>query len=158
MSNQKVKNKEIERKFLVDETKWKSTDKFTNIIQYYLSDKPTVRIRITDEKAFITIKGPNNNISHPEYEYEIPMNDAKEMIDLSIYNTITKKRYDIEYAGFNWSVDIFSKKNKGLILAEIELEHEDQEFSLPEWILKEVSNDKKYYNTYLALHPFSEWK
>jgi len=157
MPNPKTKNKEIERKFLVDKNKWKSTDKSIGIIQYYLSDKPTVRIRMTDDKAFLTIKG-HDNISHSEFEYEIPMEDAKEMMALSIYNPIAKRRYEIEHEGSNWVVDVFFEKNKGLILAEIELEHEDQEFSSPEWILEEVSNDKKYYNSNLALHPFSEWK
>lgn len=151
---------EIERKFLVDTRKWNPTNKGTRLVQAYLSidPNPTVRVRIAGEKAFLTIKGRTETISRPEFEYEIPVDDAQEMMKLAISNPVEKIRYEILHEGFLWEVDVFSGKNNGLVMAELELESEDQAFPRPEWLLEEVSGDRKYYNSYLSEHPFQEWK
>jgi CYTH domain-containing protein len=150
---------EIERKFLVDPSKWTPTGQGILLVQAYLSldPHPTVRIRIAGEKAFVTIKGRSDTISRPEYEYEIPVKDAMELQKMAISSPVEKKRYKMMHEGFLWEVDVFSGKNEGLIMAEIELEAEDQEFLRPDWLLKEVSDDGRYYNSYLSGCPFTEW-
>lgn len=151
---------EIERKFLVDSSKWKPADEGTQITQAYLGldPSPTVRVRIAGDKAFITIKGRSKSISRPEFEYEIPVEDARELLKLAISEPVEKTRYEIWYQGMLWEVDVFAGKNKGLVMAEIELEAEDQQIAFPEWILQEVSADGRFYNSYLSGHPFQEWK
>ena len=150
---------EIERKFLVDSRKWKQPVEGTRLVQAYLSiePNPTVRIRIAGEKAFLTIKGRTKNISRPEFEYAIPVDEAMEMMKLAISNPVEKIRYKIMDEGFLWEVDVFSGRNKGLVIAELELESEDQLFPRPDWLLTEVSGDRRYYNSYLSEHPFQEW-
>ena len=150
---------EIERKFLVDTKKWTPEGKGTKLIQAYLGldPLPVVRIRITGERGFLTVKGPSGTISRPEFEYEVPFSDAKEMLKLAISEPIEKTRYKVLHEGFLFEVDIFSGRNKGLVMAEIELESENQNFSRPEWLLKEVSADERYYNSYLSEHPFQDW-
>jgi CYTH domain-containing protein len=118
---------------------------------------PTVRIRIAGEKAFLTIKGRTETISRPEFEYEVPFEDGIELLKLAISEPIEKTRYKIWYEGFLWEVDLFSGKNQGLVMAEIELESVDQEFPRPDWLMKEVSEDERFYNSYLSIHPFQEW-
>lgn len=150
---------EIERKFLVDTSKWRPTVGGTRLVQAYLSidPQPTVRIRIAGEKAFITVKGRSKTISRPEFEYEIPVEDAQEMLKMAISNPVEKIRYEMMHEGFLWEVDVFSGKNEGLTLAEIELESENQAFPLPDWLLNEVSGDRRYYNSYLSTSPFQDW-
>ena len=150
---------EIERKFLVDTRKWKPTAGGTRLVQAYLSigPNPTVRIRIAGDKAFLTIKGRTKSISRPEFEYEIPVDEAQEMMKMAISNPVEKIRYEIMHEGFLWEVDIFSGKNEGLVMAELELESETQPFPQPDWLLAEVSDDRRYYNSYLSEHPFQEW-
>ncbi len=150
---------ETERKFLVDRDKWRPAGEGRQLIQAYLSvaPNPTVRLRVAGEKAFLTIKGRSETLSRPEFEYEIPVADALEMLQMAVTGTIEKVRYIEFYEGFRWEVDVFSGKNKGLVMAEIELEAEDQLFPCPDWILEEVSGDARFYNSYLAEHPFQEW-
>jgi len=150
---------EIERKFLVDTRKWNPTVEGTRLVQAYLSidPNPTVRVRIAGEKAFLTIKGRSKTISRPEFEYEIPVNEAQELMALAISNPVEKIRYEIMHEGFLWEVDVFSGKNEGLVIAELELESEDQVFPRPDWLLSEVSGDRRYYNSYLSEYPFQEW-
>ena len=150
---------EIERKFLVDSSKWTPSDKGTRLIQSYLGldPSPTVRIRIADDKAFLTIKGRSETISRPEFEYEVPVDDALELLKLSISGPVEKTRYEVWHEGFLWEVDVFLGKNKGLIIAEIELDSENQAFPQPNWLLQEVSGDRRFYNSYLSGHPFQEW-
>ena len=151
---------EIERKFLVDTDKWKPENEGTLMVQAYLglAPNPTVRVRIKGTKAFLTIKGRTNSISRPEFEYEIPVNDAKELMTLAISSPVEKIRYEVWFENFLWEVDIFLGKNKGLALAEIELDSENQEFKKPDWVLNEVSSDGRYYNSFLSGCPFQEWK
>ena len=150
---------EIERKFLVDTRKWHPIVPGTRLVQAYLSiePNPTVRVRIAGEKAYLTIKGRTKTISRPEFEYEIPVEEAQEMMKMAISNPVEKMRYEIMFEGFLWEVDVFSGKNEGLVIAELELESENQEFPRPDWLFSEVSGDRKYYNSYLSEHPFQEW-
>ncbi|MDX1652633.1 MAG: CYTH domain-containing protein [Brumimicrobium sp.] len=142
--------KEIERKFLVKKDAWEKIKPAEGkaIIQGYLvkSVDKTIRIRITDSKAFLTIKGRTTGISRPEFEYEIPLVDGQDMLDLFCEKVIDKTRYIINEKGLSWEVDEFRQPRKGLILAEIELNSEEQEISVPNWIDKEVSDDPSFYN------------
>ncbi len=142
---------EIERKFLVDREKWSKvqSDKGTTITQGYLSKSPdlTVRIRIKGDVAFITVKGATKNISRAEFEYEIPVNEAQEMLNVFCPQKIKKTRYTINHYGFTWEVDEFDSPQKGLILAEIELPNENTTFPFPDWLLDEVSGQSEYYNS-----------
>lgn len=150
---------EIERKFLVDQSLWVPSENGIRMVQAYLciDPMPTVRVRIAGEKAYLTIKGRSETISRPEFEYEIPVDDAMEMLKLAISNPVEKIRYKIQYEEHLWEVDVFSGKNEGLIIAEIELKSENQSFLKPRWILDEVSEDRRFYNSYLSKHPFQEW-
>jgi CYTH domain-containing protein len=150
---------EIERKFLVDLKKWAPNDSGIRLVQAYLSIEPnsTVRVRIAGEKAYLTIKGLTKGISRPEFEYEISVGDAKELMKLALSHPVEKIRHEIRYEGFLWEVDVFSGKNEGLVIAELELKSEDEIFPRPDWLLKEVSGDLRFYNSYLSEHPFQEW-
>ena len=152
-------NIEIERKFLLKNDSWKKNAVGIHYAQGYLNQEGenTVRVRIAGEKAFLTIKSKSKGISRQEFEYEIPLEDAKELLKLSQTPIVEKIRYKIEYAGKYWEVDEFLGKNEGLYIAEIELNAEDEAFEKPEWLGKEVSDDKRYYNSRLARKPFSEW-
>jgi CYTH domain-containing protein len=153
---------ETERKYLTNHLLASALHncKGTYIKQGYILAEPakTIRIRIYNEQAFITIKGETIGFTRPEFEYEIPKNDALEMLQLFAQKLIEKTRYRIAHCGFTWEVDVFHGQNSGLIIAEIELPSENTEFSLPLWIAAEVTGDKRYYNSYLAEKPFSQWK
>lgn len=145
---------EIERKFLLHVALWNALEKPspTKIIQAYLVNIPekTVRVRIKGSKGYLTIKGPTNGISRSEFEYEIPFSDADALIKQFAEKVIDKDRYEINFDGKLWEIDVFHGKLEGLILAEIELESEDETFSVPEWIGKEVSHDEEYFNARLV--------
>lgn len=152
---------EIERKFLVKNDLWKDATiiKSNSIKQAYLSLDPekTVRVRTNAGKGYITVKGKTQGISRLEYEYEIPLGDANEMIKLCT-SSIEKTRHYILFEGKTWELDVFEGNNAGLIVAEIELKSEDENFNTPEWIGKEVSDDIRYANSKLMLTPFNTWK
>ena len=152
---------EIERKFLLKNDSWKKNLTGTPyyIIQAYLNieGKNTVRVRIAGDNAFLTIKSRTEGISRQEFQYEIPREEAAELLKLSQTPVIEKIRYEIEYAGMTWEIDEFLGTHEGLYIAEIELESEDQPFEKPEWLGQEVTGDKRYYNSYLADKPFLEW-
>ena len=151
---------EIERKFLVDETLLPELTNGYTIKQGYIQtvDHTTVRIRIRDKEAFLTIKGKSQGASRLEFEYPIPLSDAQEMLtNLCHTSLIEKTRYLVEHEGHTWEVDLFDGSNKGLIIAEIELESEDEEFSLPAWITKEVTDDVRYFNSNLIQRPYINW-
>jgi len=151
---------EIERKFLVKGDGWKAAagEGFA-CRQGYLSTDPdkTVRVRIIAEQAFLTIKGAPSGITRSEFEYEIPEADAAVLLALCGGAVVEKKRYFIEQDGMTWELDVFSGANEGLVMAEIELESEDQPFDLPDWVGEEVSGDIRYYNACLARNPFTTW-
>ncbi len=151
---------EIERKFIVNKSKLTLNFEGSHIIQGYLSDndKNSVRVRQKDDKAYLTIKSAQDILVRDEFEYLINFEDASYMLKyLCLYTLIEKTRYDIEFCGHAWVVDIFNKENKGLVLAEIELNSENENFERPEWLLEEVTDNVQYYNHYLAKYPFSNW-
>lgn len=141
---------EIERKFLVDSKKWSLVKKGKGslIKQGYLfkSEEKTIRVRVKENKGFITIKGKTTNISRSEYEYEIPVSEASELLNQFCENFIEKHRFEITVGTFKWEVDEFIQPRKGLLLAEIELTNEKETPQLPDWVLEEVSHDPQYYN------------
>jgi adenylate cyclase len=151
---------EIERKFLVTSDAWMGLGEPVLLRQGYLSSHPSrvVRVRIEGERAVMTIKGKNVGASRGEWEYPIPMEDAREFLDkLCEQPIIEKYRRRIPYAGFVWEVDEFLGANAGLVVAEIELPSEDQAFDKPDWIGEEVTHDKRYLNSNLIAHPYSGW-
>jgi len=151
---------EIERKFLVNGNQWREGSKPVHICQGYLLCEPnrTIRIRLMGEQAFLTVKGRAEGILRPEYEYEIPLADAKELLGLCLQPYVEKNRYNVMHAGMKWEIDEFLMENLGLMVAEIELPSADQQFDLPAWVGAEVSDDPRYSNANLVKHPFSKWK
>ena len=153
---------EIERKFLVknndfiEEAFWKR-----RIVQGYIcSDaERSVRIRKYTNEAFLTIKSASDERGWSRYEFEqsIPMEDAEQLIRLCLPCIINKVRHYVRFKGHTWEVDVFHGENEGLIVAEIELESEEETFELPAWVGQEVSGDPKYYNAMLTKHPYSKW-
>ena len=149
---------EIERKFLVANDGWRELAHGVAYRQGYLcADRErTVRVRIAGDKGYLTIKGPTKGIARSEYEYTIPLADASVLLDqLCPQPQIEKKRYAIRHCGNIWEVDEFFGDNKGLIVAEIELEREDQAFERPDWIGAEVTSDPRYSNAALCAAPFN---
>lgn len=146
---------EIERKFLVRSDDFLSqATRRMRIRQVYLASSSlnTVRVRITDHKAYITIKGSSddNGLSRPEWEYLIPVQDAEEMLHYAQPGLIEKVRYYVPYERFIWEVDVFSGKLEGLIIAEVELSSTDDRPALPSWVGREVTGDQRYYNAVLS--------
>lgn len=150
---------EIERKFLVDTDKWMPQSEGEKITQGYLSTdkKRVVRVRTKGEKAFLTIKGETKGITRPEFEYEIPVRDALQMLTLCKEFVIEKRRYTEVFSDKTWEIDVFENLNKGLVIAEVELEDENENVELPGWITQEVSLDKRYFNAFLSKSPYTKW-
>lgn len=151
---------EIERKFLLKNDKWKLlVVEHNTIIQGYLcsSDKSTTRVRIYGDKAFLTIKGKTVGIKRKEFEYEIPIIEARELFKFCKKPLIEKTRHIIKQGTLKWEIDIFEGENKGLEFCEIELADKNQKFKIPSWLGKEITFDKKYYNDYLVSNPFKNW-
>tara|TARA_S200000501_G_C20862492_1_gene760493 strand:+ start:3631 stop:4098 length:468 start_codon:yes stop_codon:yes gene_type:complete len=150
---------EIERKFIVKNNLWKS--KFLSkdlCIQGYLHESfnLTTRVRIISDDAYITIKGIQKKYSRNEYEYKIPILDAEQILSQCKY-LISKDRYTLSNENSIWTIDVFKNENKGLILAEIELDEDSQEFKRPIWLGDEVSLDMNYSNLRLAINPYKNW-
>jgi len=152
---------EIERKFLVRNDNWRALAQGMPYRQGYIMANPdcTVRVRIAGNQGYLTIKGATTGISRAEYEYDIPLEDAAQLLDtLCQPPLIEKTRYRIPAAaGLVWEVDEFAGENQGLIIAEIELPNAEQPVELPDWIGPEVSDDPRYSNSNLAKHPFRRW-
>jgi adenylate cyclase len=153
---------EIERKFLVTSDDFKAAAFTKNrIAQGYLSSIPerNVRVRIKGDKGFLTIKGASNEsgLSRFEWEKEIPVVEAQELLKLCEKGIIDKTRYEVKIGNHIFEVDEFYGENEGLIIAEIELESETEPFEKPIWLGKEVTNDKRYYNSFLSKNPFASW-
>jgi len=149
---------EIERKFLVIGDEWR-TAPGRRLSQGYLNrDKErTVRVRLAGEKAFLTIKGVSKGASRAEFEYEIPHGDGEQLLALCERPIIEKIRRVNVVDGSTWEVDEFFGDNSGLVVAEIELDSEDQAFTRPSWLGEEVTQDARYFNSSLASHPFNRW-
>ena len=152
---------EIERKFLLNHEKWNTLPKPEGTVYrqgYLLNDKnKTIRVRISDTNAFITIKGKTTGATRSEFEYAIPLADAKQLLDNLSDSEVSKTRYNIYYKDKLWEVDVFHGENEGLIVAEIELTSEDEPFERPGWVTTEVTGDPKYYNANLSVLPFTQW-
>lgn len=151
--------REIERKFLVTGTAWKTLAPGTLYRQGYLSSvaERTVRVRIAGETAFLTVKGASQGITRTEFEYEIPVADASAMFALCERPLIEKTRRRIRFGSFTWDVDEFHGENAGLVLAEVELPGAGIQPDLPPWVGEEVSSDPRYFNVNLAKRPFTTW-
>ncbi|MDJ1174353.1 CYTH domain-containing protein [Roseofilum capinflatum] len=155
---------EIERKFLVKGDSWRGLGKAIHYRQGYIrtENHATVRVRIAGDRGYLTLKtlpSGSSGIRRLEYEYPIPLEDAQEMLEyLCDRPQIDKTRYTFNWGGMVWEVDEFAGDNQGLILAEVELTDANQEIQLPEWVGEEVSEDYRYFNSYLASHPYSQWK
>ena len=152
---------EIERKFLVDHGRWAEVPKGegTYYAQAYLhADKEkSIRIRISEKTAILAIKGSISARSRTEYEYEIPLSDAENLMHSLCGSIVAKRRFRIDHAEMTWEVDVFEGANEGLIVAEIELDAEDQTLNLPPWVTDEVTDDPRYLNANLSKKPYQSW-
>ena len=153
---------EIERKFLVNSLDFiQEATQSQKIVQGYLNSNPerTVRIRIKDQKGFITIKGKGDETGTTRFEWEkeMDLHEAEALIKLCETGVIDKTRYLIPQGNHTFEVDIFEGENKGLVMAEIELSHENEIFEKPKWLDEEVTNDERFYNAYLSKKPFTSW-
>jgi adenylate cyclase len=152
---------EIERKFLLKNTSWQEVaEPGMKYSQGYLvgSKNASVRVRVEGERAFINIKSATIDITRQEFEYEIPLTDAQQLLDsLCEKPLISKTRYHVKYEQHTWEIDVFDGDNAGLVVAEIELKDINEPFAKPGWLGDEVSNDVRYYNVNLVKHPFKDW-
>ncbi|MBE2179642.1 MAG: CYTH domain-containing protein [Chthoniobacterales bacterium] len=151
---------EIERKFLVRDDGWRSgVTEHRMVRQGYLAtdDTTTVRVRIAGDEAWITIKGKAEGLRRAEFEYAIPVSEADELMELCRGRVVEKVRHIVPQTPHVWEIDVFGGSNAGLVVAEIELDSEDEAVELPAWIGKEVSDDSRYLNARLAVHPCSRW-
>lgn len=153
---------EIERKFLVKDDSYKQmASSFSHIVQGYIcrTSGRTVRVRMRDEKAYLTIKGASldGGLSRYEWEYEISSDEALELMQLCESGVIDKVRYLVPYGGHTFEVDEFFGDNEGLVMAEVELDAVDEEFERPPFLGEEVTGDRRYYNSCLTMQPFKKW-
>jgi adenylate cyclase len=152
---------EIERKYLVKSMDWKvKADAGTRLLQGYMAntEKVAIRVRIASKQAWLTLKSASSGIRRLEFEYPLPVADAKQILDeFCLGQVIHKTRYRLPLGGHVWEIDVFHDVNEGLVLAEIELKNEQENFTLPDWIGQEVSGDKRYYNANLSQNPYSGW-
>ena len=152
---------EIERKFLILNDNWrKEADDGVHMIQGYMgsNEKSSIRIRVNGERANLNIKSKTIGIQRSEYDYDIPLDEAKEMLDaLCDTPLIEKTRYHVMHDGHKWEIDVFAGDNEGLVVAELELSSPDEEFSMPDWAGKDVSEDPRYYNICLVTNPYKNW-
>ena len=153
---------EIERKFLVESNAFKK-EAFNQlkIVQGFLNTAPerTVRVRLNGDKGFLTVKGKSNKsgTTRTEWEREISLKDVENLLPLCEKGIIEKTRFEVNYYNYIFEIDVFRGENEGLIIAEIELSSEDEQFSRPSWLGKEVTGDVRYYNSQLSKNPFKNW-
>jgi len=152
---------EIERKFRVSDSAWMSSvSRKRYIRQAYLTKngRVSVRVRIDGEyKATLTIKTAQPGVARHEYEYDIPVADAEELLELRDGAVIEKTRHDVPIGDVVWEIDVFAGENSGLVIAEVELANGDQEFRRPSWVGEEITHDQRFYNADLAKRPFGSW-
>lgn len=151
---------ETERKFLLANDGWRNqVGRSTEIRQGYLNSAPerAVRIRVRGERGTLTIKGLGNGMSRPEFEYDIPLAEAQEMLQMCETPRIEKIRHEVRVGEHLWEIDEFTADNEGLIIAEVELADEQESFVLPGWLGEEVTSDPRYFNVSLIKHPFCTW-
>jgi adenylate cyclase len=151
---------EIERKFLVSGEAWRETAEGTRYRQGFLSTEPerTVRVRVAGPRGSITVKGKNVGARRAEFEYEIPVADAEQMLDTLCQRPLIEKvRYTLAAGPHTWEIDVFEGSNAGLVVAEIELSSEDEAFEKPAWVGDEVTDDPRYFNSNLVANPYGTW-
>jgi CYTH domain-containing protein len=150
---------EIERKFLVTGDSWNDGSPGVRIAQGYLSRDPdrSVRVRLAGEEAWLTIKGRTEGITRTEFEYAIPVDDARVLLEMCPPPVIDKTRHRIPFGGHVWEVDVFHGANEGLVIAEVELADESVAIDPPPWVGAEVSSDPRYYNASLAVSPLGSY-
>ncbi|NIR60307.1 MAG: CYTH domain-containing protein [Gammaproteobacteria bacterium] len=152
---------EIERKFLVRDETWRAQARGgEHYRQGYLvsAESCSIRVRRVGERGYLNIKSATLGVHRTEYDYEIPVRDAQEILDhLCVGPIIEKRRYFVDHHGHTWEVDMFEGDNAGLVVAEVELEREDEPVELPPWVGAEVSDDPRYYNVSLVTHPYKDW-
>jgi adenylate cyclase len=150
---------EIERKFLVVGAPWRDAERSSALRQGYLSSGGplSVRVRLSADSAWLTLKGPTTNWSREEFEYAIPVPDAEAMLAFCGELVVEKVRHELRVGDHVWEIDVFGGRNAGLVMAEIELTREDETFQRPDWLGVEVSHDPRYRNSALAERPYSSW-
>lgn len=151
---------EIERKFLVKGDGWRRGAKGVSYRQGYLSVEParTVRVRSAGGRAWLTIKGKSEGAVRAEFEFPLPVDEGEEILGtLCLHPLIEKTRYTVEYGGKTWEIDVFAGANAGLVVAEVELDDAGEEVDLPSWAGDEVTEDGRYSNAALVLHPWPQW-
>ncbi|MDT0606456.1 CYTH domain-containing protein [Croceitalea rosinachiae] len=153
---------EIERKFLVGSEAYKNkATAVSRIVQGFLNTDPerTVRVRIRNDKGYLTVKGKGNDsgTTRFEWESEIPVSEATNLIDLCEPGILEKNRFEVPFENLVFEVDEFLGENKGLVIVEVELKHEDEHFTKPDWLGDEVTGQTKYYNSQLSKNPFGKW-
>ncbi len=151
---------EIERKFLVHKDKLPKLLSGSHIVQGYIptASGTSVRVRVAGDKGYLTIKKRSSALTRREYEFPIPAQQAQEMLQQFCNGAVLRKeRHVIPYRGMNWELDVFAEPNTGLIVAEIELEAEDQHIDLPDWVAEEVTLDERYSNSSLVINPYNNW-
>lgn len=157
--------REIERKFLLKNQSWKKQAyQETLFAQGYLNDiadknaKSSVRVRIEGQRANMNIKSLEIGLSRDEYEYEIPYDEAKRMLaTLAVGPVVEKIRYLVKVGSHTWEVDEFLGDNQGLVVAEVEMQSEDEQIQIPDWAAREVTNEVRFYNVSLSKQPFNSW-
>ncbi len=150
---------EIERKFLVDTGRLGSLTGGEEMRQGYIATAglTAVRVRVAADRGWLTLKGEPRGVVRSEFEYEIPVEDARRILAEFCGVVIAKTRYQRDYVDHTWEIDVFEGDNAGLVLAEVELESDTETPALPDWVTEEVTGDPRYYNVSLAVHPFREW-
>ncbi len=151
---------EIERKFIADAAMLPEPEKSVRLEQGYLDHaRIMARVRIAGDRAFLTLKGTEGGTTRAEFEYPIPLGDARELLrSFALQGRVTKTRRYQRHGGRIWEVDVFDGANEGLVLAEVELSSENEDVEIPPWVKREVSDDPRYFNAFLATHPYAEWK
>ena len=153
--------REIERQYLVAGDAWRDeSDDGTDIVQGYLAADPerAVRVRVRDDRASLNVKGATDGPTRAEFEYEIPLDDARTILaKVALQPLIEKRRHLVHRDGYTWEIDVFDGANAGLVLAEVEVADEDEVPPLPAWIGEDVTGDARYYNASLVRRPFGEW-
>jgi adenylate cyclase len=153
--------KEVERKFAVDKAVWQPHGTGVHFKQGYLNSQKerVVRVRIEGDRAKLTIKGPTTGVTRAEFEYDIPVEEASLLLDnLCEQPLIDKHRHKEVHGGKTWEIDVFHGQNEGLVIAEIELDFEEEKFEVPKWAVREVSSDQRYYNSNLLKSPYCSWE
>ncbi len=159
---------EIERKFLVADDGWRAAaHAVIPMAQGYINDmgaldrgdqKASVRVRIEGDGAALNLKSRTLGRSRQEFDYPIPVQDARDLLALCVGGIVEKRRHLVHHGGLLWEVDEFLGDNAGLVVAEVELDHADQQVALPDWVGEEVTDQARYYNVALATHPYTRWK